>query len=178
MSVRTMNGLAVLFTALAAMILVGAALSWVAQRPYFALRAIEVRGELQHVTSASVRSAIAGRLRPGGWLVFDLHTDATLAFARANPVITGEQDGAAFALTTGIDEAARTIVTTIDLVAADPEDSFVEHHRQVIHSDATVREALGAAGFAVVAVLDEYTPTPATHDTLRATWVARLRPSS
>lgn len=63
MSTRTMNGLAALFATFAGMILVGAALVWVAQRPYFALRAIEVRGELQHVTSASVRSAIAGRLR-------------------------------------------------------------------------------------------------------------------
>jgi cell division protein FtsQ len=63
MSVRMMNALAVLFATFAGMIAVGAALFWVAQRPYFALRAIEIRGELQHVTSASVRSAIAGRLR-------------------------------------------------------------------------------------------------------------------
>jgi cell division protein FtsQ len=58
-----MNGLAVLFATLAAAVLVVGALLWLAQRPYFALRAIEVRGELQHVTSASVRAAVAGRLK-------------------------------------------------------------------------------------------------------------------
>lgn len=61
--VRLMNGLAVLCTTFAVLIVVGGALLWVAQRPAFALRAIEVQGELQHVTSASVRAAVAGRLR-------------------------------------------------------------------------------------------------------------------
>jgi cell division protein FtsQ len=60
---RLMNGLAVLFAALAALILLGGGIYWLAQRPYFALRAIDVRGELQHVTSASVRAAVAGRLK-------------------------------------------------------------------------------------------------------------------
>jgi cell division protein FtsQ len=36
---------------------------WVSQRPHFDLQRIELRGELQHVTSASVRAALAGRLR-------------------------------------------------------------------------------------------------------------------
>ena len=62
-AVRLMNGLAVLFATLATAVLVVGALLWLAQRPYFALRAIEVRGELQHVTSASVRAAVAGRLK-------------------------------------------------------------------------------------------------------------------
>lgn len=62
-AVRLMNGLAVLFATLAAAVLVGGVLFWLAQRPYFALRAIDVRGELQHVTSASVRAAVAGRLK-------------------------------------------------------------------------------------------------------------------
>jgi cell division protein FtsQ len=61
--VRLMNGLAVLCATFAALIVVGGALLWAAQRPAFALRAIEVQGELQHVTSASVRAAVAGRLR-------------------------------------------------------------------------------------------------------------------
>lgn len=63
MSVRVMNSLAVLFAAFAALVVIGGALLWLAQRPYFALRSIEIRGDLQHVTSASVRSAIAGRLK-------------------------------------------------------------------------------------------------------------------
>ncbi len=62
-NVRLMNGLAVLCATFAALVVLGGALLWVAQRPYFALRAIEVHGELQHVTSASVRAAVAGRLK-------------------------------------------------------------------------------------------------------------------
>jgi cell division protein FtsQ len=47
------------------LVLLGGAALWVAQRPWFDIRRIEVRGtsELQHVTAAAVRSAIAGRLR-------------------------------------------------------------------------------------------------------------------
>lgn len=63
MSVRVMNALAVLCATIAGLIVAGGGLAWVAQRPHFSLRAIEVHGELQHVTSASVRAAIAGRLR-------------------------------------------------------------------------------------------------------------------
>jgi cell division protein FtsQ len=62
-AIRLMNGMAALFAALAALVLLGGGVYWLAQRPTFALRAIEVRGELQHVTSASVRAAIAGRLK-------------------------------------------------------------------------------------------------------------------
>ncbi|MGE5160564.1 MAG: cell division protein FtsQ/DivIB [Betaproteobacteria bacterium] len=63
MSVRVMNALAVLLATIACLIAAGGGLAWIAQRPHFSLRAIEVRGELQHVTSASVRAAIAGRLK-------------------------------------------------------------------------------------------------------------------
>ena len=62
-TVRLMNSLAVLCASFAALVVLGGALSWMAQRPYFSLRAIEVHGELQHVTSASVRAAVAGRLK-------------------------------------------------------------------------------------------------------------------
>ena len=61
--VRLMNGLAVACAALAALIVLGGALLWIAERPYFSLKRIEVHGGLQHVTSASVRAAVAGRLR-------------------------------------------------------------------------------------------------------------------
>lgn len=61
--VRLMNSLAVLFATVAGLLVAGGGLFWLAQRPHFALRAIEVHGDLQHVTSASVRAAVAGRLR-------------------------------------------------------------------------------------------------------------------
>ena len=63
MNARVMNSLAALFATFAGLIVVIGVLYWIAQRPYFSLRAIEVRGELQHVTSASVRAAVAGRLK-------------------------------------------------------------------------------------------------------------------
>jgi phage tail protein X len=63
MSVRVMNSLAALCATFAVLVVIGGVLLWLAQRPYFALRGIEIRGDLQHVTSASVRAAIAGRLK-------------------------------------------------------------------------------------------------------------------
>ena len=60
---RLMNAVAALLLLLAAGLLALAAARWVAQRPAFEFRRIEVRGDLQHVTAASVRAAIAGRLK-------------------------------------------------------------------------------------------------------------------
>jgi len=48
--------------AAALLLAAAAALLWIAQRPRFDLRRIEVVGELHHVSRAAVRSAIAGRL--------------------------------------------------------------------------------------------------------------------
>lgn len=61
--VRRMNiaALAALFVSVA--LLLSAAARWVAQRPAFEFKRIELRGDLQHVTAASVRGAIAGRLK-------------------------------------------------------------------------------------------------------------------
>ena len=44
-------------------------------------------------------------------------------------------------------------------------------------ADADVRSALEDAGFAVSAVVEEYTKKPADASTLRATWAGRLLPS-
>ncbi len=41
----------------------GGAVLWLAQRPWFELRRIEVRGELRHTSGAAVRAALKGRLR-------------------------------------------------------------------------------------------------------------------
>ena len=82
MSARVMNGFAALFATIAGLIAVGGVLYWIAQRPYFSLRAIEVRGELQHVTSASVRAAIAGRLKGN---FFTMRLDETRRVLEAVP---------------------------------------------------------------------------------------------
>ena len=63
MSASAMNRLAALFIALALLGLGAAALSRLAQQPKFQLKRVDVRGDLRHVTAASVRTALAGRLR-------------------------------------------------------------------------------------------------------------------
>lgn len=122
-------------------------------------------------------AAIATRVRPGGWLVFDLHGDASLPFLADHPVITGETHWGSFTLTNSVDLAARSCTTTIDLVAPDPADSFTETHVQFVHGADDVRDALADAGFADVRALVEYTPAPAGPDTLRITWAARRSPT-
>jgi cell division protein FtsQ len=71
---RTLNLLANTLYLLAALALGLAALLWMAQRPVFALKGIVVEaenGELQHVTTASVRATIEGRLS-GNFFTADL----------------------------------------------------------------------------------------------------------
>lgn len=63
MSPRTLAWLARLCAALAALIFMLGALRWLVHRPWFDLRRVELRGDLTHVSRASVRAAIAGRLR-------------------------------------------------------------------------------------------------------------------
>ena len=116
-------------------------------------------------------AAVAGCLRPGGWLVFDLHTDAMLDVTIANPVIEGETDGNRFVITSDVDVARRICDARIAVTRG--SDSFAETHRQYFHTDGDVRTALHAAGFDAVAVTDEYTDEPVGPATLRATWIAR-----
>ena len=118
-------------------------------------------------------AAVALRVRPGGWLVFDLHTNAMMDFTISNPVVAGESAGNGFVITSTIDRDARTCATTIELTRPRDGDPFSEQHRQYFHTDAEVRAAVQAAGFAVTAVSQEYTHEPAGASTLRATWTAR-----
>jgi predicted TPR repeat methyltransferase len=119
-------------------------------------------------------SAVALRLRPGGWLVFDLHTDRMMEFTISNPVVSGEAAGNAFVIRSVIDPGARTCDTSIEITRERDGAPFSEHHRQYFHADAEVGAALRDAGFVVTAVSDEYTHRPVTSSTtLRATWTAR-----
>ena len=120
--------------------------------------------------------AVADYLRPGGWLVFDLHTDRMMEFTISNPVVAGESAGNGFVITSTVDAATRICDTTIELTQPRDGDPFSEQHRQYFHTDADVRISLQAAGFAVIAVGDEYTHEPADASTLRATWTARRLP--
>jgi cell division protein FtsQ len=58
-----MNVLTALCIALALMTVAWAALPRLAQQPKFQIKRVDVRGDLRHVTAASVRAALAGRLR-------------------------------------------------------------------------------------------------------------------
>jgi SAM-dependent methyltransferase len=133
---------------------------------------------LNYLTPDDLRAtiaAVASRLRPRGWLVFDLHTDAMMEFTAANPAVEGEAGGQAFAIRSVVDADARTCDTTIEVTRVRDGDSFAEHHRQHFFADEVVRGALEGAGFDLLARTDEYTSQPAGPDTLRATWIARLR---
>lgn len=122
-------------------------------------------------------AAIARQLRPQGWLVFDLHTDAMLRLAASLPSVAGERDGTAFTIHYQVDQSARTCDAHIEVTRSADGEPFSEHHRQFFHSDEEVRSALADAGFGLVAVTEEYTDAPVTPDTLRATWTAkRLAP--
>ena len=118
-------------------------------------------------------AAVARRLRPGGWFVFDLHTDAMMQFTLANPVVHGEADGQRFVIESIVDAAARTCDTHVEITRVSDGDTFSERHRQYFHSDADVRRALADAGLALLAVTDEYTDASVDEASLRATWVAR-----
>jgi SAM-dependent methyltransferase len=138
--------------------------------------AVSTLDGLNYLTLADFRAslaAIADRLRPGGWLAFDLHGDAALGFLSAHPVIAGETAWGAFTLTNTVDMATRACTTTIDLAAPEPARSFTETHVQYVHAADDVRDALRDAGFAEVHALVEYTPVLADVDTLRVTWLAR-----
>ena len=122
-------------------------------------------------------AAVAHRLRPDGWLVFDLHTDAMMDFTISNPVVAGESGGNSFVITSTVDAAARTCDTTIELTQARDGAPFSERHRQYFHADAEVRAALHDAGLAVTAVGEEYTHEPVCASTVQATWTARRLPA-
>jgi SAM-dependent methyltransferase len=134
---------------------------------------------LNYLTSDELRltlAAVARRLRPAGWLVFDLHTDRMMNFTISNPVVEGESAGNSFVIRSAVDPGARTCDTRIELTQPRDGDPFSEQHRQYFHADADVRTSLQDTGFAVTAVEEEYTHEPADAATLRATWTARRSP--
>ncbi|HEY7009735.1 MAG TPA: methyltransferase domain-containing protein [Jatrophihabitantaceae bacterium] len=117
--------------------------------------------------------AVSGRLRPRGWLAFDMHTDALMEFTAANPVVHGEANGYDFVISSDVDTAERTCDTRIDVTGGRDGRTFTERHRQYFPSDDEIRAALRAAGFGLVSVTAEYTDTPLEPTSLRATWLAR-----
>ena len=117
--------------------------------------------------------AVGRQLRPGGWLAFDLHTDAMLAFVSSHPVVTGQANGKSFTIRNRVDLGGRSCTTRIDITGPVDRDTFSEQHRQFFFSAADIRRALTNARFAAPAVTDEYTDQRVTPSTLRATWISR-----
>jgi cell division protein FtsQ len=78
MTTRALELAARTLMALAVLVCIGGGLLWLSQRPWFAIKRIEVRGDLQHVTQTSIAAALAGRLR-GNFFSLPLE-DARRAF--------------------------------------------------------------------------------------------------
>ena len=123
-------------------------------------------------------AAVGGRLRPGGWLAFDLHTDAMLAFVASHPVVSGQASGKSFTISNRVDLGARSCTTRIDITGPGDRDTFSEQHQQFFFSAADIRRALANAHFGSPAVTDEYTDQLVTPSTLRATWISRRQTTS
>ncbi len=80
--VRLMRVIAAAIFALAAMLLVAAALAWLARQPYFQIRAIKVDGDLQRNNVTTLRVNVAPKLK-GNFFTLDLK--ATRAAFEAVP---------------------------------------------------------------------------------------------
>jgi SAM-dependent methyltransferase len=119
-------------------------------------------------------SALACRLPPAGWLVFDVHTDAMMAFTIENPVVAGESAGNGFVIESTVDAATRICETTIEIARPRDGAPFSERHRQYFHADRDIRTALEGAGFELAGVCDEYSGRELDAQSLRATWISRL----
>ena len=105
---------------------------------------------LNYLTPDELRSTIAEvahRLRPAGWLVFDLHTDGMMEFTITNPVVSGESAGNDFVISSVVDPGARTCDTSIELTRPADGRPFREQHRQYFHADADVRAVPPRRGF-------------------------------
>jgi SAM-dependent methyltransferase len=131
---------------------------------------------LNYLTLADLRSTLAAlsvRIRPAGWLVFDVHTDAMMAFTVSRPVVHGEEGEHRFVIESVVDTRTRTCETRIEVAPLDGGGAFSERHRQHFHRAADMRSSLVDAGFEVTAVRDGYSERPADASALSATWIAR-----
>ena len=131
---------------------------------------------LNYLTAADLRSTFAAlslRIRPAGWLVFDVHTDAMMAFTVSRPVVQGEEGEHRFVISSVVDARSRTCDTRIEVAPLDGGGAFSEQHRQHFHRAADIRSWLVEAGFEVTAVRDGYSDRPADASALSATWIAR-----
>lgn len=115
----------------------GGAALWLAQRPWFDLRRIEVRGELRHVSGAAVRAAVAGRLRGN---FFTLSLDEAQRVFESVPWVAAASVRRAW--------PDRLVVT------------LTEHRALGVWSDGRILSDLGRLFVANVAEAELYGPLP------------------
>jgi cell division protein FtsQ len=82
MSARALDLAAGALAAAAVLVVLGGAALWVARQPVFAIRVVEVRGDLQHVTAPAVRNALKGR---GGGTYFTAPLEQVRRAAESMP---------------------------------------------------------------------------------------------
>ncbi|CAB3642046.1 cell division protein FtsQ/DivIB [Trinickia soli] len=70
-NVRQLNLAANALYALLALVLLGAGAYWLTQRPSFALRAIAIGGDVEHINAPTVRASVVGHLK-GNFFTVDL----------------------------------------------------------------------------------------------------------
>jgi SAM-dependent methyltransferase len=131
---------------------------------------------LNYLTPTDLRStldALSLHIRPAGWLVFDVHTDAMMELTVSRPVVHGEDGERRFVISSVVDSRTRTCNTQIEIVPMEGVGAFSEQHRQYFHPAAELWSSLVDAGFEVTAVRDGYSERPADAFTLTATWIAR-----
>lgn len=130
---------------------------------------------LDDAAMAATMRAVGVALRPDGWWVFDVHTDALLALIGEQPRSEGTEAGWAFTLDSVTDVVGRTCRTRFIATREADGRRVEEDHVQHFFTDAQVTAALTDAGFDRILVVDEYTDRPVGPATLRATWIARRR---
>ena len=97
-------------------------------------------------------------------------------FHVANPVVAGESAGNDFVISSVVDRNARTCHTKIEVMRPRDGDPFSSGTCSSSTRTRMCVRCSWTAGFAVIAVTDEYTHVPADASTLRATWTARRLP--
>lgn len=119
--------------------------------------------------------AISRCLRPGGLLVFDVNTSFKLAQVFGDSHYGDLVGPHGYVWRNRLDLESNSVKFLISLFLSDGTGYIRvdESHTQYWFDHIELCEALSAASFNVLSVTDDYSHSPVTDRTLRATWVAR-----
>lgn len=118
---------------------------------------------------------IATVLRPGGVFIFDINTRYKLETVFGNTHYGDDLGDFAYVWRNHLDSEAKTVDFLITLFTrhGDIFKREIEHHVQRWFGHAELEADIGAAGFTIESLTDDYTETPAAEQTMRETWVLR-----